>query len=212
MTNFIYRKENALSDSLCRSFIETFETDTENQTKGVINIHGEAVTESSHKASTDISFIPRDLERPRWKFLLTELIHTLEVASSDYKDIFYQGLSKIDPWEIHWIFNMQRYLPGEGYHNFHCERAGLSTGNRMGVWMFYLNDINDKGWTEFYYQQHFEKPEAGKLVMWPTDWTHLHRGITSPTETKYIITGWFSWVENNGNSKYKIVKRKNEKD
>ena len=44
------------------------------------------------------------------------------------------------------------------------------------------------------------------------DWTHLHRGITSPTETKYIITGWFSWVENNGNSNYKIVKRKNEKD
>ena len=60
-------------------------------------------------------------------------------------------------------------------------------------------------------KQHFEKPEAGKLVMWPCDWTHLHRGITSPTETKYIITGWFSWVENHGNSNYEIVKKKNEK-
>ena len=36
MTNFIYRRENALSKSLCKSFIDTFELDTENQTKGVI--------------------------------------------------------------------------------------------------------------------------------------------------------------------------------
>ena len=90
---------------------------------------------------------------------------------------------------------MQRFLPGEGYHKFHCERASWETRNRVGVWMIYLNDIHDRGWTEFYYQQHFEKAEAGKLCIWPTDFTHLHRGIISHTETKYIITGWFSWVK-----------------
>ena len=195
MTNFIYRKENALSDSLCRSFIETFETDTENQTQGVINIRGETVKDNERKLSTDISFIPRDLERPRWKHLLTKLIIVLETGRNEYRQQFYRGMEKLDPWEIHWIFNMQRYLPGEGYHDYHCERAGLSTGHRMGVWMIYLNDVHDRGWTEFYYQQHYEKAEAGKLMIWPCDWTHLHRGIVSHTETKYILTGWFSWKE-----------------
>ena len=195
MTNFIYRKENALSDSLCRSFIETFETDTENQTQGVINIRGETVKDNERKLSTDISFIPRDLERPRWKHLLTKLIIVLETGRNEYRQQFYRGMEKLDPWEIHWIFNMQRYLPGEGYHDYHCERAGLSTGHRMGVWMIYLNDVHDRGWTEFYYQQHYEKAEAGKLMIWPCDWTHLHRGIVSHTETKYILTGWFSWNE-----------------
>ena len=195
MTDFIYRRENALSDSLCRSFIETFETDTENQTRGSVNIRGDVIKDYPGKQSTDISFIPNDLERPRWKYLLTELISVLESCKNDYEQQFYRGMEMLDPWEIHHIFNMQRYLPGEGYSDYHCERAGQSASHRMGVWMVYLNDVHDKGWTEFYYQQHYEKAEAGKLVIWPSDWTHLHRGIISHTETKYILTGWFSWIK-----------------
>jgi len=196
VTNFIYRRENALSDSLCRSFIETFETDTENQTKGVVNVRGEVKEDFAGKQSTDITFVPTDLKRPRWKFLLSELINVLELGKADYSQYFYRGIEQLDPWEIDHVFNMQRYLPGEGYSDYHCERAGLSTGNRMGVWMIYLNDVYDRGWTEFYYQQHFEKAEAGKLCIWPTDFTHLHRGIISHTETKYVLTGWYSWVKN----------------
>ena len=196
MTDFIYRRENALSPSLCRSFIDTFETDTENQKKGSVNVRGEVKNDYPGKQSTDISFDPRDLNRPRWKFLLSELINVLELGKRDYIQHFYRGMEVIDPFEINHTFNIQRYLPGEGYSQYHCERAGLTTGERMGVWMIYLNDIYDRGWTEFYYQQHFEKAEAGKLVIWPTDFTHLHRGIISHTETKYVITGWFSWVKN----------------
>ena len=195
MTDFIYRRENALSDSLCRSFIETFETDTENQTRGSVNIRGDVIKDYPGKQSTDISFIPNDLKRPRWKYLLTELISVLESCKDDYEQQFYRGMEMLDPWEIHHIFNMQRYLPGEGYSEYHCERAGEVAGHRMGVWMIYLNDVYDRGWTEFYYQQHYEKAEAGKLIIWPSDWTHLHRGIVSHTETKYILTGWFSWVK-----------------
>ena len=196
MTNFIYRRENALSPSLCRSFIETFETDTENQKKGSVNVRGEVKNDYPGKQSTDISFDPRDLNRPRWKFLLSELINVLELGKRDYIQHFYRGMEVIDPFEINHTFNIQRYLPGEGYSQYHCERAGLTTGDRMGVWMIYLNDVHDRGWTEFYYQQHFEKAEAGKLCIWPCDFTHLHRGIISHTETKYVITGWFSWVKN----------------
>ena len=195
MTDFIYRRKNALSDSLCRSFIETFETDTENQTKGSVNVRGVVKDDYPGKQSTDISFNPSDLKRPRWKFLLTELINVLELGKADYTQQFYRAIEKLDPWEIHHTFNIQRYLPGEGYSDYHCERAGLTTGHRMGVWMIYLNDVHDRGWTEFYYQQHYEKAEAGKLCIWPCDFTHLHRGIISHTETKYIITGWFSWIE-----------------
>ena len=84
MTDFIYRRKNALSDSLCRSFIETFETDTENQTKGSVNVRGVVKNDYPGKQSTDISFMPNDLKRPRWKFLLTELINVLELGKADY--------------------------------------------------------------------------------------------------------------------------------
>ncbi len=196
MTNFIYRRDNALSNSLCKSFIETFETDTENHSRGSVNVRGEIVDNYEGKQSTDISFTPDDLNRPQWKFLLTELVEALELGKRDYTQQFYRGMEQLDPWEINTTFNIQRYLPGEGYSHYHCERAGITTGYRMGVWMIYLNDVYDRGWTEFYYQQHYEKAEAGKLCIWPCDWTHLHRGIVSHTETKYIITGWYSWIKN----------------
>jgi hypothetical protein len=57
--------------------------------------------------------------------------------------------------------------------------------------MIYLNDVEDGG-TEFMKQKHTEKAEAGKLIIWPADWTHAHRGEVSTTKTKYILTGWFS--------------------
>jgi hypothetical protein len=62
--------------------------------------------------------------------------------------------------------------------------------------MIYLNTVKDRGETEFYYQHHFESAVEGKLVIWPSDWTHLHRGVPSPTETKYVLTGWFNHIKN----------------
>ena len=115
------------------------------------------------------------------------------------------GLDKIDPFEINFTFNMQRFLPGEGYHKFHCERASWGAQERLGVWMIYLNDVHDRGWTEFFYQQHFEKAKVGKIVCWPSDWTHTHRGIVSTTEVKYILTGWFTFIDS------KKIRGKDEK-
>ena len=39
------------------------------------------------------------------------------------------------------------------------------------------------------------KAVKGKTVIWPTDFTHTHRGIVSPTEHKYIATGWFNFFD-----------------
>ena len=31
------------------------------------------------------------------------------------------------------------------------------------------------------------------MVIWPTDFTHTHRGIVAPKEEKWIATGWFNF-------------------
>ena len=205
MTDFIYRKENALSFDFCRSLIELFEIDKERQHRGVIRKEGKIEPADDHKTSTDISFIPNDLKDKRWGKSLQRIIHTVEEARQDWIAQYYMGLDHVDPFEIHFTFNMQRFLPGEGYHKFHSERASFDTRDRCGVWMIYLNDVHDRGWTEFFYQQHFEIPKVGKIVCWPCDWTHTHRGIVSPTETKYILTGWFTFIDP------KIIRREDEK-
>jgi len=205
MTDFIYRKENALSFDFCRSLIELFEIDKERQHRGVVRKGKEVFSADDHKTSTDICFIPRDLEDKLWGKSLLKVINTVERARQDWIVQYYCGLERVDPFEINFSFNMQRFLPGEGYYKFHCERASWATRDRVGVWMIYLNDVTDRGWTEFYYQQHYEEPKAGKIVCWPCDWTHTHRGIVSSLETKYILTGWFTMIDP------KFDKEKNEK-
>ena len=195
MTDFIYRKENVLSSNFCKSLIELFEIDKERQHRGVVRVKGEVVATTNQKTSTDISFTPKDLEDKLWGNSLKKVIPIVDKARLDWINQYYMGLDKIDPFEINFTFNMQRFLPGEGYHAFHCERASWDTRDRAGVWMIYLNDVYDRGWTEFFYQQHYEEPKTGKIVCWPCDWTHTHRGIISDTETKYIMTGWFTFID-----------------
>jgi len=36
--------------------------------------------------------------------------------------------------------------------------------------------------------------EEGKMVIWPAYWTHVHHGVVSTTQTKYIATGWFEFI------------------
>ena len=91
--------------------------------------------------------------------------------------------------------NIQYYEPGEGFPEWHCERSMNQTDQRALVFMTYLNDVTDGGETEWLYQERKIKPKKGLTAIWPTDFTHTHRGIISPTQTKIIITGWFNYMD-----------------
>jgi hypothetical protein len=187
---FLYYKKGVISPELCNSFIETFEASDEKK-PGVL--YGpDGYSSASGKKSTDITFHPGYLEHKEWGPLLQPLIQILDIGLEDYKSRFEIAFDNYDPIRLEPFFNIQRYLPEEGFKTYHCERAVLKSTPRVLVWMVYLNTVTHKGETEFLYQHHFESPEQGKLVIWPADWTYTHRGIPSPTQTKYILTGWFS--------------------
>lgn len=91
---------------------------------------------------------------------------------------------------------IQHYRPGGGFKMPHFERSGFDTATRMLVWMTYLNDVKDGGGTHFVYQKHTFEARKGRTLIWPSDFTHTHAGVVSPTEHKYIITGWMNYVRN----------------
>ena len=90
---------------------------------------------------------------------------------------------------------IQHYRPGGGFKMAHFERSGYATTTRMLVWMTYLNDVTDGGGTHFVYQKHTFEAKKGRTLIWPSDFTHTHVGVVSPTEHKYIITGWMNYVQ-----------------
>ena len=86
-------------------------------------------------------------------------------------------------------FNMQRTNPGEFYH-WHCDEDVLNNKwARSITYIFYLNDIHNDGYTEFYNGLKIQ-PKQGHCLIFPATWSFVHRGYPPKDETKYIITGW----------------------
>lgn len=109
----------------------------------------------------------------------------------------YPRCNEYDPFNVKEFINVQKYNPGGGYHQWHTERCQakeMFIAARHLVFMTYLNDVTDQGETEFWHQKVKVKPEKGLTLIWPADWTFTHRGIASPSQTKYIATGWFSYI------------------
>ena len=93
-----------------------------------------------------------------------------------------------------WPFSilMKRYLKGVGgYHAYHEDQGEDAPHTlRALVIMFYLNTVKEGGETEFYHQNLKVSPEKGKVVIFPTYFTHLHRGNIPISEDKYICNFW----------------------
>ncbi|ARW56938.1 prolyl 4-hydroxylase [Synechococcus phage S-B64] len=186
-SNFI--GEYFLDDlSVCDDLIDFFH----NSAYGKTN-HRQGITTSGYdekvKKSTDLEITPQMTFSANSNYM-----RQLQSCCEKYI-AQYPACNIASPWRIVENYNIQWYKPGEGFFAFHCERGNSRepSNARHLVWMTYLNDVEDGGGTEFYNQNTIFKAEKGKTLIWPCDWTYTHRGQVSPTEHKYIITGWYSF-------------------
>ena len=138
------------------------------------------------KASTDVTLLSGELSSKYFP----QLFKCVDEYTKTY---LHSG--NCGKWGIQEPVNIQHYSSGEAFYSWHSERNynGSPSVYRHLAFMTYLNDVDDGGETEFFYQDIKVKPKKGKTLIWPSDWTHTHRGITSSTQEKYIITGWFSF-------------------
>jgi hypothetical protein len=139
------------------------------------------------KDSIDVMVMPQSVNS-----VIRQYIDHLQKCCFNYLEK-YKTLGTVDIQEK---MNIQYYPLNGGYKVWHAERTSGSIPivSRALVFMTYLNDVNDEGETEFRYFNKKIKPEKGLTLIWPPDFTHTHRGIPSPSQEKYIITGWFSFI------------------
>lgn len=172
--------------SICDKIIKTFEDNSHLSFEGSVGVDGNI----DHKFKKNKEMY-LDKFGDLYKHYEFELQKVCEEYINKYKRCNYDSA-----WTIKDVIKIQKYQPCDGYYTWHCERGckeGLM-GSRHLVFLTYLNDVNDAGETEFYYQKLKVKPRKGLTLIWPVDWTHTHRGVTSSTETKYIVTGWYNYV------------------
>lgn len=176
---------------ICDGVVDVF-NEVQDLEKGPGVIFGNML-DPNVKESTDLC-IPASssFSNPKWKNYIMTLVDVFDT----YLDKYFESMpnAKIGFREGH---NIQHYPKGGGYKIFHCERSRMDPVQlcRHLVYMTYLNDVEEGGQTEFKYQKLFVKPQKGLTLIWPSDWTHTHRGIPSLTEEKMIVTGWLHYVD-----------------
>ncbi|WHZ20409.1 MAG: hypothetical protein OJF55_002558 [Rhodanobacteraceae bacterium] len=83
---------------------------------------------------------------------------------------------------------IKRYLPDaqEGFQ-LHFDSIG-EVANRYLVYLWYLNDVEEGGETEFSSLGIKVRPRAGRLLMFPPYWMFQHTGRSPTSGEKYILS------------------------
>ena len=148
---------------------------------------GAQLVDKEQKDSTDIALENGDVA---FRYL-TQLQEVIDAYMEKFPYCNAYGA-----WSFFEPINIQHYHAGGGFKKFHTERADgtFPKALRHLVFMTYLNDVTDEGGTEFFHQKLITQARKGLTLVWPADWTHTHRGIVSPSQEKYVITGWYSFM------------------
>jgi len=213
--SLIYINKNSLPKDFCDHVIKSFEEAKDYHIQGVTT----AGVDYSVKKSIDLMVNPL-LEDENWmyiySYIMENLLFNLVKYIEQYPFIFFDKFKKRSSLvrTIHKCLQstsvnddhhvqVQKYVPGGGFYRWHCENQGGDTIKRELAYMWYLNDIEEEGGTEFLMQNIKVDPSVGTNVIFPAYWTHAHRGVIAPNETKYIITGWITKQNNSMDFIYK---------
>ncbi len=190
---FIWQKENSLTKEFCDHCIAKFEKDEnkkQGQTGGGINLNV--------KRSIDLSISSYDL----WDSEDKTFFNSLNTSLTEYQKFLSRNLS----FSLDILgnlsdsgYHMQKTGPGE-FYSWHHDFVYSTKTWRFLTYIWYLNDVHDGGYTEFYNGMKIQ-PKTGKLLLFPATWNYYHRGYPPKTETKYICTGWISTTESDEMSK-----------
>ena len=126
--------------------------------------------------------------------IMESFVRAIDVCYFEYSKK-YGTLESLSKHILNPDLKIQKTLPGEGYHMWHCEQSARPYGGRLLLCMLYLNSVYDGGETEFLYQHKRISPVAGRVVICPGSSTHTHRGNPPLQEAKYMVNGWVEFIE-----------------
>ena len=175
--------------SICDDLISYFELNIPKQKSGTTGIGLNLDT----KDSVDITINPKEIILPgneAFKLYFDQLFECYKNYVDDWT--FLEQIS--GRLEIG-SFNLQRYKPGQHFKKIHTERLSLDSLHRIFAFMTYLNDVQEGGSTYFSHYDLEIQPKKGLTLIWPSEWTHAHKGNILKSGSKYIITGWINFAK-----------------
>ena len=171
---------------ICDDIVAFFEANRSSVRPGVV---GDGVIRAESKQSLDLTIRPAQLETEQYAPFANYMV-ALKACYHAYLQTWPFLGDMLERIHIS-KFNVQKYENGGHFSDTHSERTSIGHLHRVLVWMTYLNDVDADGETEFTHYGIKVRPQKGRTLIWPAEWTHAHRGCPVTHGHKYIITGWF---------------------
>ena len=199
LENYFYINKNSLSKEICSDIINHFELEENGKYEGVTA----AGLRKDIKETLDFQILAKnEKNKPHWNKIRDLLERELNINIKKYVKGINDAMTidEENTQSKYKVFNnfvsfetmqMQRYTKLKGRYIYHQDFSTEWEAKRYRVitFLWYLNDIEEGGETEFW-GKYRVKPEAGKLLFFPATWTYPHRGMMPISNDKYIITGW----------------------
>ena len=181
MIKYIRVYENVLQEHICKTLIEKFEVNQDQQVS--TDLEG-------HRHFTEININ----QHKDWDTFVTGVYGNLRPYVAQYK----KDCEITDTqWPKEYGFEqirMKRYLPNDkDEFKEHVDVGDYDSARRFLVFFLYLNS-NFDGRTSFSEYDMQVYPKAGRLLMFPPTWTYLHAGYKPKLESKYIIGSYLHYV------------------
>ena len=190
--NFVGIYDNYFSPEYCQSLIDHFEWCQKTN-----RVYGRDTAErfKSDNSTNLNSVSPAELtfSFPNLQGYLEEFNSTFwDQCYTDYRTTY----STLNDYDQHTVssYKIQKTLPTQGYHIWHCEDGSIPLSRRIGTYILYLNDVEEGGETEFLYLSKRIAPKAGRLLIFPPNYPWTHRGNPPLSGVKYIMTGWIEFA------------------
>jgi hypothetical protein len=185
--SFIFEQHNALTSEQCDYLIRTFDSHPEDHREGVIGVPGgEVEVDRSIKQSTDCKIMDQSHWQRADRIFFESVNWALRQLVTDY------GFDSFAVNPVKDMGYMVRRYDEDEFYDWHTDGGKWHYALRQLVFLWYLNDVEEGGCTEFAYQDVNVKPEKGKLAIFPPFWTHKHRGGRVLSGPKYVATTWIS--------------------
>ena len=178
--DLIRRYKGAFSSDDCKklvNYIDGFERNKllAHDTRALHEVDNKALNVTHSYDMTAYSFVAEQT-MPKFKKCLDEYLNTFSILNTCKFLVYSLKVKKIPA--------------GGGFHVWHFENGGIVYSHRAFVIQLYLNDDFDGGETEFLYQNRREPAREGEVLIFPAGYTHTHRGNPPIGGTKYLITTW----------------------
>jgi hypothetical protein len=184
MSDFIEIYPNALDPDTCRRLIEFFEQSPA-KIPSATGISGIVQTA---RRSHGVHLEPQS-NGPLFQAVRTALQRSLLTYVTKYEELRMQQA-------VFEAFGIYRYRNETEGYDWHSDGMDAGLRYRYVSVVLYLNTVKDGGETEFRYQNRKIQAQEGTAVLFPSGWTHIHRGCPPRSGPKYVLVTWTRYADN----------------